>query len=616
MVAGRRTPVFGSKAEIHKAIIITGKSNGTQRATVSIKITSDQASPSTIYSGPAKYSIPIDPPCTENSVDFLLLVDTPMGLPEPPATPFQFPAKGPYEIHAQVLREDGSKSGVADIVVRGNVVEIPPLRVNYFPAYIGSTDMEFARRLEIRGVVQRAAQALRQATDRDLPIFFPLKSTGGVVTTLRSTVDLNPVLNPPQTWGEWFSDKTRIGALSATQQHDLRMSRINDYFTTGAALTEPAGAQTRYIVVLQKPDLYAVWGSDGINGFSNHKGAMVHSDVVFRTVAHEIAHTTGRTSDSEGWLFSRDEMQRDCSLNYHNEAMEIAHGVRIAADNSRAILKDQYHMMVSVVDNPPWWISQCTYWHLVHRLQERLDPPVIQVRGHLSRTESANGAALLPSYRMDGVIDLNEGPGEWAILLKDDGGNLLGSFPFTPTWRLETHGDDQVLQVRDLVITSFGYQVPDLPGTARIEIQGPGNQVLDSIAYTAAAPSVRVSAPAAGSTVEPVDGAVNIQWSGSDPDGGDLLYTVLYSSDGGENWSMLSLEGEATEFAVTLDPEETDHVVKVVATDGANSGQAEVTFTTKPAGGSGFSAMIIALAALVVLGAVGGGFFLMKKRRA
>ena len=391
------------------------------------------------------------------------------------------------------MRDSGGPAGIPDIVVSGNVVEIPTLHVNFTGAHIGIPGDSRSHIVAVTRFVDREAARLRGEIDAGLPSVFPLKSSGGLATTLSPAVDLYPVFNPPQTWGDWFVSSIGIGrSLSASEQADLRFSRVNDRFDTGAALANPPGSSGRYIIVLGRDDLQAVWGGGGINGFSNHKGGLVATDVNFRTVAHEIAHTTGRSGDSLGWLFSTDEMTRDCSLDYHNKPVQVGHGFRIGPNNDRTRFRDDYHMMVAMRDDPPWWISQCTYWHLVHRLQAPLDPPVIQVRGFASRVGGENGAAILPAYRMDGVVELEQGTGEWNIVLQDQGGNELGSFPFEPTWTFTTHNADHEHQVRDLVITSFGHQVPDLPGTARIEIQGPDGEVLDTRVFSSNPPSVAV----------------------------------------------------------------------------------------------------------------------------
>src|SRR5690606_8396494 len=123
----------------------------------------------------------------------------------------------------------------------------------------------------------------------------------------------------------------------------------------------------------------------------------------------------------------------------------------------------------------------------------------------------------------------------------------------------------------------------------------------------------RIEAPAESERVRPEEDVVTVRWSGSDPDGDDVTYTVLYSPDGGDTWLMQVLDTEANEWPVVIDPEGEAHLVKVIANDGLNTSEDVVSFRLDR-GGLGLWVIIVAVlgAAAVATGIV----FVMRLRRA
>ncbi len=93
-----------------------------------------------------------------------------------------------------------------------------------------------------------------------------------------------------------------------------------------------------------------------------------------------------------------------------------------------------------------------------------------------------------------------------------------------------------------------------------------------------------ISAPAPGSTVAAPGDTVRVQWVGSDVDGDDLLYTALYSSDGGGAWETVEYEISETEIDVLINRAGTAHRAKVIATDGVRSTETVVAFSLAPPG--------------------------------
>jgi hypothetical protein len=111
--------------------------------------------------------------------------------------------------------------------------------------------------------------------------------------------------------------------------------------------------------------------------------------------------------------------------------------------------------------------------------------------------------------------------------------------------------------------------------TQWIELRHAGD-VLARLDRSHNAPRVEVSSPNGGEDYAP-DTLVTIEWTTTDLDGGDLLHTIEYSPDGGENWVVLAANVGGQSFTWNLaDVPGTNGfsgLVRVTASDGFNQGQ-------------------------------------------
>jgi hypothetical protein len=97
-----------------------------------------------------------------------------------------------------------------------------------------------------------------------------------------------------------------------------------------------------------------------------------------------------------------------------------------------------------------------------------------------------------------------------------------------------------------------------------------GADELASMEASANGPSVEITSPGNGDTWS---GAQTVSWSGSDSDGDDLTYAILYSPDGGASWYPLAADSAASELSLdTSDLQPGDNVLfRVLASDGLNT---------------------------------------------
>jgi len=222
---------------------------------------------------------------------------------------------------------------------------------------------------------------------------------------------------------------------------------------------------------------------------------------------------------------------------------------------------------------PNQWPSDITYKALMSRFNQLLPPypqnvlsssgqDLLMVAGTISPAGSS--ADLYPVFLIPDVPGPNPRvPGPYAIVLRGSGGDELARYPFTPD-ETETEGQAASLNVLEFV--------PAVPGMARLELRGPGDELLAAVQPGAGIPVVTVETPNGG---DMEDGeSLLVRWNASDPDGDPLKYQVQYSADGGSSWSLAAFSEGVTE--VTIDKSNTpageQALIRVLASDGLHTG--------------------------------------------
>jgi hypothetical protein len=191
--------------------------------------------------------------------------------------------------------------------------------------------------------------------------------------------------------------------------------------------------------------------------------------------------------------------------------------------------------------------------------------PAIQVSGIVT---AAGTGSIDPIYRVvtDGPFPTSSPSGAYCIDLESSTGGTLSSHCFDAGFR-EVCGDHA-----PITEDGFFFQLPLPAGTTRVVLRhSSADSVLAERSITEHSPEVTILSPAGGVWTG------TVAWTASDDDGDPLQYNVLYSRDGGSSWMPLGVQVEAT--TLTVDPSllagSTAAVIRVVATDGFNTGMAE-----------------------------------------
>ena len=148
---------------------------------------------------------------------------------------------------------------------------------------------------------------------------------------------------------------------------------------------------------------------------------------------------------------------------------------------------------------------------------------------------------------------------------------VLGEYPIEfdepqPGPSAHTDNDDQVIYASGTV--------PWLPGATKVSVLYEGVARLTRH-VSPNSPEAEIVFPAGG---ESLDGVVTVTWSREDSDGDAMVYSLLYSADGGTEWATLATRLDTTSYEVDtgkLAGSEAG-LFRVIATDGVNTGRADV----------------------------------------
>ena len=569
-------PVGGQRLDRRDQIMTKGKTNGSTNVPVKVRFTLIQGGAVTPLHETEVRNLPFGEPCTSDQ-PFEFPVDATEGIPPANEPPFTFGVPGPYKIEAEIVHQDGRPTGIK-VSVAGIVRNIPTLVTHFVPVIISNANI--LEEILLKALTDRLADdsAVR------IPDYYPLPPRGFSAVKAPRVQDMSVVADKVIFFPSNRQEAIRAaiirqmqgGALLAGAQRVVVVMRDVDFdqirfqppFFKAAAF-----APSQKVVYTRSPRARA--------GFLN-----IDADVV----AHELVHTMPH-------LWTSDDMEAECDIDYHNSEDPVAHGHRILehGQENRKRMRDEVAIMGPA--GPATWITQCTYAHLLDQLVQLPDPLVLLVQGLVFKSGDMVQGDLSPAYQLDGTVDLKaNNTGGWAILLRDAGGNIMGRYPFDPVFTIADPDTEinlvpfayrlpyqaEVAQI-DLVFSGDLAASGDLPTSGDVAVsQSPsssGDFLLDSITLSANAPTVVIEGPASGGTPSlSLDGTVSAVWTGDDADGDLLLYTVLYSSDGGQNWSVVSFEQEGTSADVSIDPAGTEHRVKVIVTDDARSAEAVASF--------------------------------------
>jgi hypothetical protein len=185
-------------------------------------------------------------------------------------------------------------------------------------------------------------------------------------------------------------------------------------------------------------------------------------------------------------------------------------------------------------------------------------------------------------YRIEGGVVYRLPAGDYAIELRNFNEALLASYPFIVDFQNEysdpvahaslpngTGGDPPPPEPTSRVDLSF--IVPLSAGTYSVSLVHQGT-LIDYRIVSSNPPQVLITSPTGAETWNQGETHI-ISWQGLDLDNDPLVYTLLYSNNGGTDWILLQEDLTTTSYAVDVNSMAggSDVRFRVVTTDGINT---------------------------------------------
>ncbi|HEV2262782.1 MAG TPA: hypothetical protein VGR69_10895 [Candidatus Rubrimentiphilum sp.] len=432
-----------------------------------------------------------------------IAIDAEKGVPR--GKPFQFVQNYTrYQITAKVLDEHDIPTGLK-MDVDGDVVPAYGFSVHFVPVILSREDNSPITEDLLSRLAQRGAEDANWIGDY-YPI--PAKAIYGVLE--------DPVI---------IVSKNVPGKAAGSRDQAL-LDGINDRLSVQTML-ENGGRVVAVMTIRQFHKDFAepkTAAYTALTKFQNNGGKAFNNKFIVEpdnytdtvTTAHEVAHTL-----VPGWMKVTQNqvmpaMESQCkTAQYHDNFKDWAYGLQLNFRGSdwRLPMRARTPIMSGVTALP--WIAQCTYWLLTDVLRNVVpDPPLILVRGSLSRSGTRIHGTLGPEYDLRGVPSLTaHGPGQYTIALKNASGAVMATYGFDAIWRPV---DSEI----ERNTFPFAFTVPAHSGVRTVEVDGP-NGALATFLRSDVAPFAQIrSLIRSGKTA-------TIEWNAP----ATSLSTVLYAAN-------------------------------------------------------------------------------------
>jgi uncharacterized protein YkwD/methionine-rich copper-binding protein CopC len=162
-----------------------------------------------------------------------------------------------------------------------------------------------------------------------------------------------------------------------------------------------------------------------------------------------------------------------------------------------------------------------------------------------------------------------------------DGSTELAAYPFGPV-NMDVGGDSDASGTSE---SAYSLILPRPDNMKRIVLYDKNGTKLNERIASENAPTVTVTAPNGGETIQNDAEKLTVTWDANDVDGDTLTYAIDYSLDGGSNWKPLvsGYDQKSIEIDVALLAGTSQAKFRVIADDSFNSGsdESDAVFTVQ-----------------------------------
>jgi len=378
---------------------------------------------------------------------------------------------------------------------------------------------------------------------------------------------------------ETVIELTRGGRTRRYYVHNNDTVRVDGYVARMLYNSAIASGSQADIIVGLIPQNFQI----GITGVAFNFGGgrrtvlIVQGSANASTVAHEFAHHYRQGHDSSdeiegfrmasngliGWNKSKSEGNQEAGL------LRSLMTPTIQPVNARFILNTQYRDLFNHIEESPASIMIAGLSSTSHAgwVNQGAEPYLI-VSGSVNRNATSVNFDPVKIVDLESPVPPEDGP--FTIELQDIAGSVLSSTSFD-TLRTDPYHDEYSGD------RSFHVVIPYNSDLEKIVVKR-NNTVIGEYVRSENSPIVEILAPDEGSSWS---GTQTVEWSGYDPDGDQIYYTLSYSPDGYFPWTPLLSNYIGTSYEVNTSTLRvgSNPTFRLIASDGLNTSEDKVSFT-------------------------------------
>ncbi|MBP9502151.1 MAG: hypothetical protein KBF17_08330 [Candidatus Promineofilum sp.] len=410
------------------------------------------------------------------------------------------------------------------------------LRVHYFPVDITNFST-------YESFVERSANLLRDV--------FPVANDKFVKTWTKESrttqINSEPEL---QAWAM----KTNISLILANPTADRFIGILpNGWFKNHVDKQHDGRQFSTTSLVLAEDNLYLLFDNDDES-----------------VVAHEIGHSFGLYQYCEQYDENCDDEPDRVGLEA-SPGLWVSEMVPMFPSSSRKI----FSFMGGLLNGKEYWALADDYQYLLNKhtsantrlaSNNALSDGIIVAAGMIDKT----GQIALDDWFALPNGDLSDDiiPGPYSFTYLDADGGIIYEQNFAIQFSY---------QESELDSAPFVLKLPYFANIASVQI-GLEDQWLGEKTISPTAPNVQLLAPTPG---EVFSSRVTVSWSASDVDNNSMTYTLLASADNGLQWDTIEHGLHTTSYSWDISevPPGSQYVLKVIATDGFNTGESTTNGT-------------------------------------
>jgi len=538
MVLGKNTSLFGWPYYSREIIYVIVSNFYTEPKNVSCQFLVDDTA---IYLSD-EYEVPAGTPSDPQNMPGRLEIQIPAPIP---AKGFLFSTVGSHRIRARTTVTPSVNEAICHVTVK----DTERLTIVYVPVVLtdGATGAPLHAAVNVREHIEQSLKFTRGtypvAEDEILAIEMPPFYIN--LTEVRAPDAQFAPLPPPRVSMAKFHTKLAeiIGSITVTG-HVRVVGLVPDSYPP----YWPA-------IYHWEENATHIWPASWPGIMTQNIRAVTVVDGWWTTTAHEIGHTFGLwidyPMDDEEYI---QKLPGNAAPGYWvNEKVD-------KPTTTICFMGTNPHKSF---DN---WLEKPEYrWLLTNRFNVTSDPGVLFISGLIW----LNGTVELGNwYHLAlGTPDVPAGAtGNYTVVFLNAIGQVVSQVGFNASF---TNKDN----LGEIDPTGFAFKVPYPSDTARVQIVSNAAVVAERV-VSANPPTVTVTHPDGGEVLTPAT-SHTITWDAYDLDADTLAYSVLYSMDGGQNWIPLTvgLREKTYVWNITTLPSGSTYLVKVMATDGVNTGE-------------------------------------------